>query len=92
MNARGVKRGFAWAVAVLVGLPLLAYLALVIINWNDQPPSADVERLVAMTRDQPALADAVNGYVHARDLVSVPGGRPMPPRRPRACCRRWRAR
>ena len=76
MNTRGVKRGFAWAVAVLVGLPLLAYLALLVINWNDQPPSADVERLVAMTRDQPALADAVNGYVHARDLVSAPGADP----------------
>ena len=69
MSKTSAKRIFAWVVGMLVGLPLLAYLALVAINWNDEPPSADVERLIAMNHDRPVLADAANGHVHAVGLV-----------------------
>ncbi|WP_152597752.1 hypothetical protein [Novilysobacter arseniciresistens] len=73
MSRTGIKRGIGWALAVLVGVPALAYLALVVINRNDEPPSADVARLVALHQSGPALADAANGHVHARDLATGPG-------------------
>jgi hypothetical protein len=76
MNTTGVMRGFAWAVGMLVGVPTLAYLALVAVNWNDEPPSADVERLVAMNHDRPVLADGANGYVHVLGLADGPDADP----------------
>jgi len=66
-------RVLAGVVGAVVGLPVLAYLALVAINWNDEPPSADAERLLAMQQDRPALADVDNGYVHLRDLSAGTG-------------------
>lgn len=72
MDAKGVMRKLAWAVGALVTLMVVAYLALVVINWNDEPPSADAERLVAMTRDRPLLADPANGYIHALGLAAAP--------------------
>lgn len=76
MSKKSAKRIFAWVVGMLVGLPLLAYLALVIVNWNDEPPSAEAKRLVAMNHDRPVLDDAANGYVHARDLAAAPEADP----------------
>src|SRR5690606_15994056 len=76
MNKTGVMRGFAWALAALVGLPILVYLALVLVNWNDEPPSASAERLVAMNRDRPGLADAANGYFAMQGLAVAPGADP----------------
>jgi len=64
----------AWAVTALAGLVLLAYLALLFVNRNDEPPSADAERLVAMQRDRPPLADAANGYVHLLGLATEARG------------------
>ncbi|MGH8073239.1 MAG: hypothetical protein ACREO4_04085 [Lysobacter sp.] len=69
-------RGFAWALAALVGLPILVYLALVLVNWNDEPPSASAQRLVAMNRDRPELADAANGYFAMQSLAVAPGADP----------------
>ncbi|MEN1940782.1 hypothetical protein WCE39_06735 [Luteimonas sp. MJ174] len=64
-------QSIAWAVAALVALPVIAYLALLAINWNDEPPSAGTEQLVAMKRDRPPLADAANGYIHALGIAAT---------------------
>lgn len=68
MDTKGAMRIFAGVLVLVVGLPLLAYLALVVINWNDEPPSAEVEQLVAAYRDRPTLADDANGHVHMQRL------------------------
>lgn len=76
MGRGTMGRMAAWVLAMVVGLPVLAYAGLVAINWNDEPPSAEAERLLALLRDRPPLADSANGYIHARDLAAVPGGDP----------------
>ena len=63
----------AWVVALLVGLPALAYAGLVAVNWNDEAPSAEAERLVALYRDRPEVADADNGHVQLQNLVNEEG-------------------
>ncbi|MBJ6979408.1 hypothetical protein [Luteimonas sp. MC1895] len=69
MHARRVLRASAWAVAALLGFVVLAYLVLLAVNWSDEAPSADAQRLAALAHDRPALADAANGYVHAITLA-----------------------
>ncbi|MGY0612145.1 hypothetical protein [Luteimonas sp. A501] len=71
MKTRGMMQSIAWAVAALVALPVIAYLALLAINWNDEPPSADAAQLVAMKRDRPPLANAANGYIHALGIAAT---------------------
>ena len=64
-------RALAWAVGALVALPLIAYLVLVAVNWNDEPPSADARHLAALIRDRPPLEDAANGYIHALGIAAA---------------------
>ena len=71
MDARDVMAAVAKVLGALLALPLVAFLLLVAINWNDEAPSTDAQRLAAMLRDRPALADQANGYVHARDLLGA---------------------
>jgi hypothetical protein len=73
----GLIRAGAWAVGVLVALAAVAYLVFVVSNWNDEPPSADAERLTAISRGRPALADADNGYVHMLGLDAAPDVDPL---------------
>lgn len=76
MGRGTMGRMAAWVLALVFGLPVLAYAGLVAINWNDEAPSADAERLLALQRDRPPLADSANGFIHARDLAVGPGGDP----------------
>ncbi len=77
MNASGLVRAGAWAVGSLVAFAAVAYLVLVVANWNDEPPSADAERLAAMTRERPVLSDRENAYVHALGLAAPPAADPL---------------
>ena len=77
MNSKGMMRKLAWTVGALVAFVAVAYLTLVVVNWNDEPPSADAERLVAMKRDRAQLADAGNGFVHALSLAAAPDADPV---------------
>lgn len=70
MGRGTMGRMAAWVLAMVVGLPVLAYAGLVAINWNDEAPSAEAERLVAMYRDRPVVADADNGRVQMERLVT----------------------
>lgn len=71
MGANDVMHAIAKALAVLVGIQLIACLALVAVNWNDEPPSADARRLVAVMQGRPAVAADENGYVHALELAAA---------------------
>lgn len=66
-------RILAGVLVLLVGLPTLAYAGLVIINWNDEAPSAEAEQLAALYRDRPELAEADNAYVHMQGLAAEAG-------------------
>lgn len=77
MRVSAVMRAAARAVAALVAFAVVAYLVLVAVNWNDQPPSADAGRLLSMRHDRPAVADVANGYVHALGLAAAPDADPV---------------
>lgn len=77
MDAGRGLRAMGWAVAALLGFVVLTYLALVAINWNDEPPSGEAERMVAMVRDRPTLDDAANGYIHALGLAAALDADPL---------------
>src|SRR5690606_30360552 len=70
MGRRKILRIITGVLALLVGLPVLAYAGLVAINWNDEAPSAEAQRLVAMYRDRPAVADDDNGRVRMERLAT----------------------
>lgn len=77
MDLKGVIRTGAWTIGGLVALVVAAYLAFVVINWNDEPPSADAERMVASERGRPAVADEANAYVHLLGLAAAPDVDPV---------------
>lgn len=77
MSARGVMQTLAWAAGALVAIAVLAYAVLLVINRNDESPSADAERLTAMMRDRPVLADTANGYIHVLGLAAAPDTDPV---------------
>lgn len=77
MRVSAVMRAAARAVAALVAFAVVAYLVLVAVNWNDQPPSADTERLLSMKHERPEVADAANGYVHVLGLAAAPDADPV---------------
>jgi hypothetical protein len=43
-------KALAWVVGGLVALVVVAYLALLAINWNDRPPSEAAKRLASLQR------------------------------------------
>lgn len=70
MKAFGILKR---VLAVLGIILLAAVLLLVAINWNDRAPNANSQRLDTVLRDQPAVAPALNGYVHMLAL-NIPIG------------------
>jgi hypothetical protein len=58
-----ILKWLGWLVGGAVALVVVAYLALLAINWRDRPPSEAARRLQAIYRDRPAVADADNGFV-----------------------------
>lgn len=48
--------------AGLLGLAVVAYLALLVVNRNDEAPSADARRLESVAADRPMLPEAGNGH------------------------------
>ncbi|RXR06147.1 hypothetical protein [Pseudoxanthomonas composti] len=68
MDITRVLRGLAWFVLGAASLAVLLYLALLAINWSDEPPSGDVATLRTLL-ESPPVVDADNGYVYALGLV-----------------------
>ncbi|HKE47246.1 MAG TPA: hypothetical protein VKB52_04215, partial [Rhodanobacteraceae bacterium] len=61
---RKTLRVVLWAVAAIVALPVLVYLAALAINWRDQRPSPEA---LALAADEPAsksVEDENNAYVY----------------------------
>ena len=59
-----ILKWLAWLVGGTLTLAVVAYLALLVINWRDVPPSESARRLEALYRNRPAASDADNGYVY----------------------------
>src|SRR5438552_755343 len=59
-----ILKWLAWLVGGTLALVVVAYVAVLLINWRDVPPSESARRLEAVYRDRPAVSDADNGYVY----------------------------
>ena len=66
----------AWIVGVLVGVPVAAYTAAVIVNRHDQPPSPDALRLAASYQARPAVADDDNAFIYLLGINAALGESP----------------
>ncbi|MFC0682603.1 hypothetical protein ACFFGH_32645 [Lysobacter korlensis] len=77
MEIRKAARAGAWVVGGLLALAALLYAALLVINWKDEAPSAAAERMVALERGRPAVADEANGFVHALGLAAPEDADPV---------------
>lgn len=66
-----------WVLGALVSVVVVLYLVLVVVNWNDRPPSQAALRFAALYRDRPTVADSDNAYVFAQGFGVAPGEDPQ---------------
>lgn len=71
-----IFKGSAWLLGIAFALPIVLYIALLLINWRDQPPSEAALRLEREYRNRPAVADADNAYVYAMGSEVAPDADP----------------
>lgn len=74
---RRLFRLLKWTFALLLGLPLLAYVALLLINLNDQPPSAEALEMQRLLAERPVPADEDNAQVYMLGLLALDGASPV---------------
>jgi len=72
-----ILKWLAWSVGGMLTLVVVAYLALLVINWHDVPPSEAARRLQALHRNRPAVPDGDNGYVYVMGFSVEPGADPQ---------------
>lgn len=73
---RRLLRLCAWGALLFGGALILGYLALLLINWRDQPPSADTQKFERFYRELPAVADADNAYLFVLGFTAARDGDP----------------
>lgn len=69
-------RALSKLAAIALGLAILAYAALVIINWNDVPPSEIAREFATSIDRRPTVADEENAYLFAMGFATSPDGDP----------------
>jgi hypothetical protein len=53
----------AWTLGSCLVLVIVAYLAIVAVNWFDEPPSADAQALARIVAERPIIPDGNNAYI-----------------------------
>ncbi|MES2820483.1 MAG: hypothetical protein V4812_16035 [Pseudomonadota bacterium] len=77
MNAaRTFRRLLLWPLAAILGLTLVAYLGLLLLNWRDEPPSVGALQLDAIYRERAVPADADNAYPYLMGFTAAAGQDP----------------
>jgi hypothetical protein len=66
----------AWISGVLVGIPVAAYTAAIVVNRRDRAPSPDALQLTASYQGRPAVADGDNAFVYFLGFNSALGENP----------------
>ena len=72
-----ILKWLAWLIGGTLALGVVAYLALLLINWRDVAPSESAQRLTALYRDRPAASDADNAYVYVMGFSVAPNADPQ---------------
>lgn len=65
-----------WLIGGVLAIPVIFYVALLLINWRDQPPSEAALRLAADYSNRPTIPDADNGYVYVMGFSVAPDADP----------------
>jgi hypothetical protein len=73
---RKVAKALAWVVASVIALAVVVYLAALVVNWHDEPPSAAARRFTERYAALPAVADEDNAYVYLMGLHAAAGEDP----------------
>ena len=66
-----IKKLFKWLFRIfgaLLGLAIIAYVILLVINWNDQPPSETAQEFSDAIKNLPAVADEDNAYFMVKEF------------------------
>ena len=66
----------AWIFGGLVGIVVSTYIAAVVVNWRDAPPSPDALKLAALYETRPSLADSDNAFVYLLGFDAALGDEP----------------
>jgi hypothetical protein len=66
----------AWIVGVLVGIPVAAYVAAIVVNWRDRAPSPEALQLTASYQSRAAVAEADNAFIYFLGFNSALGESP----------------
>lgn len=72
-----ILKWLAWLVGGTLAFAVVAYLALLAVNWRDVPPSDSARALAALHRDRPAVSDGDNGYVYVMGFSVPPSADPQ---------------
>lgn len=65
-----------WIALIVALIPLVGYLALVVFNWRDRPPSHAAVQLREAVSKRAAIADSDNAYVFMMGFASGPDADP----------------
>lgn len=66
-----IKKLFKWLIRILgalLGLAIIAYVILLLINWNDRPPSETAQAFSDAINNLPEVADEDNAYVLIKEI------------------------
>jgi hypothetical protein len=61
---------FKWMLLLIIGLPLVIYIFLILLNINDEAKSTKVIEFEQLLSHKSTLNDKKNGFVYAAGLTS----------------------
>lgn len=70
-------KGLLWICALVLGLALIAYISLLIINWHDEAPQAAAIELEGIYAARPVPTDEDNAYVYLMGYSALPDQSPI---------------
>lgn len=76
MKISRLLKPLAWFAAAVAALPLLCYLALVVVNLRDRPPAPEALAYARQQAQRPPLADADNAWIFMLGLGTQRGSDP----------------
>lgn len=77
MGIERIARAIGWTLVGLVLLVVGLYGVLVMVNWRDEAPSADAQRLTQVIDSRPNVPDAENAFVFVLGLAATPDQGPV---------------
>ncbi|MES1196762.1 MAG: hypothetical protein ABUL58_07445, partial [Steroidobacter sp.] len=73
---RKLLKLLVWTATIVIGLPLLLYIILVAVNWNDREPSSLAIKLMDEYRANSIVTKKDNGYVDVMGFAVAPDDDP----------------